>query len=83
MPTELALSSATFLLLSVLAYAKNRLLATEPDQCSVQEDSFMSRAKTYLKVCVASVFEVVLALGTSHLAVVGPLAKTYPGYIFA
>lgn len=43
----------------------------------------MSRAKTYLKVCVASVFEVVLALGTSHLAVVGPLAKTYPGYISA
>jgi hypothetical protein len=78
-PIGLALSSVAFLLLAALAYAKNRSLATakEPDHCSVQEDSYVNRAKTYLRVCIASISEVIFALGTSHLAVVGPLAKMH------
>jgi len=76
-PSLVALSSATILLLSALAYAKNRLLATtsEPDRRSVQKESFMSKAKTIVSVSVASFIEVALALGASHQAVVGPLAK--------
>jgi hypothetical protein len=51
--------------------------AKEPDHCSVQEDSYVNRAKTYLRVGVASIIEVIFALGTSHLAGVGPLAKMH------
>ena len=76
-PSLVALSSVTILLLSVFAYLKNRLLATtsEPDRRSVQKGNFMNKAKTYLCVSVASFVEVALALGASHPAVVGPLAK--------
>jgi len=35
----------------------------------------MSKAKTIVSVSVASFIEVALALGASHQAVVGPLAK--------
>lgn len=76
-PSLVALSSVTILLLSALAYVKNRLLATtsEPDRRSEQKESFMNKAKTIFSVSVASVLEVALALGAGHQAVAGPLAK--------
>jgi hypothetical protein len=78
-PSLVALSSATILLLTAIAYVKNRLLATssEPDRGSAQEGSYMGLAKAYFGVCIASFIEVGLALGTSHRAVVGPLAKAH------
>ncbi len=78
-PSLVVLSLAIVLLLSALAYVKNRLLATisESDRQSVQEDNFMSKTKTYISVFVASLLEVMLALGASHPVVVEPLAKAY------
>lgn len=78
-PSLVALSSATILLLSFLAYAKNSLLATssQPERGSVQGDSFMNKVKAYISVFVASFIEVALALAAGHQAVVGPLAKEY------
>ena len=75
--SRVVLFSTSILLLSALAYAKNRLLATssEPDRRSARKEKFMSKTKTYFGVCIASILEVALTLGASHLAVVGPLAK--------
>lgn len=78
-PSLVALSSATVILLSFLAYAKNSLLATssQPERGSVQGDNFMDKVKAYISIFVASFIEVALALAAGHQAAVGPLAKEH------
>jgi hypothetical protein len=78
-PSLVVLSLAIFLLLSTLAYVKNRLLATisQPEHISVQEDNFMSKTKTYVSLSIASIFEVLLTLGASQPSMVEPLTKAH------
>lgn len=72
------LFSVVFLALSVLTFIKNRLLATfDSDHYSEREDRPMTRLKMHLRVCVASVVEVVLALGMNLPVVVEPLAQKH------
>lgn len=72
-PSILVLFLVIYLMLVVLSYLKNRMLTTlNSDFISEKEDSDMG--KVAIKKCfVASVVEVVQTLGTSLVALDGPL----------
>ena len=73
----LALSSVSFLLLVVFAYLKNRVLTTaEPSRCLGEKGKVMRKIKNVSLFVLASVSDVIVALGASLLASVGPLSQT-------
>ena len=79
----LVLSSVPFLLLVVFSYLKNRVLSTlsEPSHCLGKKGGFMREFKNVALFVLASVSEVVVALGASLLASVGPLSKVNSGIL--
>ncbi len=75
-PPLLVLSSVSFLLLVVFAYLKNRVLSTsEPGRCPGKKGSVMGKTENFVLIVLGSVSEVVVALGASLLASVGPLSQ--------
>lgn len=66
----------SFLLLVVFSYVKNRVLSTsEPGRCPGKKGGVMRKTKKFILIILGSVSEVVVALGSSLLASVGPLSK--------
>jgi len=70
----LVLFSVVCLLLVVLSYVKNRMLATlDSGHGPEKGDNNMRKVTTFAKCAVASVIDVSQALGTSLVAFGGPL----------
>ena len=77
MPPALALFSVLFFLLVVFSFIKNRMLATtESGRSADKKGSFMRKIKKELFFVLASVSEVVVALGASHVASAVTLPQT-------
>ena len=73
-PLPVALLIIAFLVIFLFAYLKNRLLTNlELSHCLSKGETTMKKAKNYLTLILASLFETIMAIGASNWASVGPL----------